>query len=157
AQLKAGGKGKVLAKKGKSSGETPADPTGAAAPGNVATLIEKAVADFSAATPADATATGTPAPGTEAAAPAAPNGEQARGEAPAGDTAPNGTAAGVAVTGQLNELFDRVNQLLGAPGQAEEQFQPAEAANIPDTGLTSEDIEKLILKYLLARGSAIGR
>ncbi|MGQ0634337.1 MAG: AAA family ATPase [Planctomycetaceae bacterium] len=60
--------------------------------------------------------------------------------------------------GQLDQLFERVNLLLGQgqePG--EEQFIPREPQTLAETNLTVEDVEKLVLKYLLARGSAIGR
>ncbi|HTI50680.1 MAG TPA: hypothetical protein VL475_07010, partial [Planctomycetaceae bacterium] len=58
----------------------------------------------------------------------------------------------------LNQLFERVNMLLGQAQPADEKhFVPQEPQTLADTGLGTEDIEKLILKYLLARGSAIGR
>jgi len=59
----------------------------------------------------------------------------------------------------LTELFDRVNQLLGtSTDQAQQQqYNPAEPTTLPETNLTIEEVEKLILKYLLARGSAVGR
>lgn len=60
--------------------------------------------------------------------------------------------------GNLNQLFERVNMLLGqAQAPDEKHFSPPEPQTLAETGLTSEDIEKLVLKYLLARGSAIGR
>jgi DNA-binding PadR family transcriptional regulator len=57
----------------------------------------------------------------------------------------------------LNELFDRVNELLGTPGEVEQAFKPVEPTSIAETGLTPDGIEQLILKYLLARGSTTGR
>jgi hypothetical protein len=59
----------------------------------------------------------------------------------------------------LTELFDRVNQLLGttAGHSKEAQYTPPEPTTLPETSLTAEDVEKLILKFLLARGSAVGR
>lgn len=69
-----------------------------------------------------------------------------------------GDQNGAGAPKHLNELFDRVNELLGGPaGQPEELFKPAEPPSLPATNLTTEDVEKLILKFLLARGSAVGR
>jgi hypothetical protein len=59
---------------------------------------------------------------------------------------------------QLNELFERVNSLLGASsGNDDGPFRPKEPDSIQSTGLTIEEVEKLILKFLLARGSGSGR
>lgn len=66
----------------------------------------------------------------------------------------------VQANAQLNELFERVNSLLGGtPGHEHEEgpFRPKEPDSIPGTGLTIEEVEKLILKFLLARGSGAGR
>lgn len=163
AQLKAGGKSpKLPPKKGaKPAGAAPQSATDQAAPGSAGMHAETALADHA------ATATAVLPPPADG----APQSSAANADAPAESVSStlHDTAAATAETPespavngahppvQLNELFDRVNELLGTPGQAEEQFQPAEAASIADTGLTPEDIEKLILKYLLARGSAIGR
>ena len=58
----------------------------------------------------------------------------------------------------LNALFERVNSLLGPQQEStEEQFMPHEPTSLEETGLTSEDLERIILKYLLNRGSASGR
>ncbi len=58
----------------------------------------------------------------------------------------------------LNQLFDRVNTLLNsAPEHHPDGFVPREPTSIEATGLTLEEIEKLVLKFLLARGSASGR
>jgi hypothetical protein len=57
----------------------------------------------------------------------------------------------------LNDLFERVNDLLGTPGQPEEKFKPAEPKEIVETGLTPDDIEQLMLKFLMARGPSAGR
>jgi len=98
------------------------------------------------------------APGTATVAPPATG-------APPATSARAGTSALGAAGGDsgeqpahLNQLFERVNLLLGQ-GQPrdEKSYTPAEPQSLGDTGLTTEDIEKLILKYLLARGSAIGR
>jgi DNA-binding PadR family transcriptional regulator len=89
-------------------------------------------------------------------APAPDSGAAATGENPASDPAASASDANRPPQ-QLNELFERVNELLGAPGHVEEEFKPPEPQSLPDTGLTSEEIEKLILKFLLGRGSAAGR
>jgi DNA-binding PadR family transcriptional regulator len=60
--------------------------------------------------------------------------------------------------GNLNQLFERVNILLGQAQPVDEKhYTPPEPQTLAETGLTSEDVERLVLKYLLARGSAIGR
>lgn len=59
---------------------------------------------------------------------------------------------------RMNELFNRVKSLLG--GQAENGeggFTPKEPESLDETGLTFEEIERLILKYLLAKGGMTGR
>jgi len=60
---------------------------------------------------------------------------------------------------RLTELFDRVNTLLGSnanqdPGQP---FRPKAPETLEETGLTFEEVERLILKFLLAKGSGRGR
>ncbi len=58
----------------------------------------------------------------------------------------------------LSELFDRVNSLLGdSPSNEEETFRPRVPESLQQTGLTSEEVERLVMKYLLQRGSATGR
>lgn len=58
----------------------------------------------------------------------------------------------------LRSLFDRVNSLLGSDaGTTDGPYFPVEPQSIEATGLTSEEIERLVLKYLLSRGSATGR
>jgi hypothetical protein len=59
---------------------------------------------------------------------------------------------------QLAELFDRVNSLLGdAPGDGDETFRPRAPETLAQTGLTEEEVERLVMKFLLQRGSATGR
>ncbi len=59
---------------------------------------------------------------------------------------------------QLVALFDRVEALLGAPSTAaDEPWFPRVPEQLEETGLAASDIERLILKFLLARGSATGR
>jgi Mn-dependent DtxR family transcriptional regulator len=59
----------------------------------------------------------------------------------------------------LDALFERVNALLGPQNDegAEKKFLPQEPTSLEETGLTSEDLERIILKFLLNRGSASGR
>ena len=58
---------------------------------------------------------------------------------------------------QLEELFNRVNVLLGDNGEIEDGFKPKVPQTIDDTGLTEEEIERIVFKFLLQRGSASGR
>ena len=59
---------------------------------------------------------------------------------------------------QLAELFDRVNTLLGDESTEEnETFRPKVPESLRQAGLTSEEVEKLVMKFLLQRGSATGR
>jgi hypothetical protein len=148
AQLKAGNKSaKRAPKKGQAaSQETPADFAGRAGHEVSPTTGEANEHTTSATAVAD--------PAAQFNSPA---GEAAGHDtAPAVPTIPPG-AEGAPPGTHLNELFERVNELLGTPGQIEEVFKPAEPQSLADTGLTSEEIEKLILKYLLGRGSAAGR
>src|SRR5258708_2668871 len=119
AQLKAGGKGsKGLPRKGPvSPGQGSADPSDPHAPGAAAAT---AVAD-----------------------PAALSG----GGAIANGALPSAIETSVAGDGNLgpgpkplNELFDRVSELLGTPDNEEEAFKPVEPTSIADTGLTPDGI-----------------
>jgi hypothetical protein len=59
---------------------------------------------------------------------------------------------------RLSELFDRVNTLLSGTQQDPLQtFRPKAPETLEETGLTFEEIERLILKFLLAKGSGRGR
>ncbi len=59
---------------------------------------------------------------------------------------------------QLTGLLNRVDSLLGAASKPPDgPFTPKAPESLAATGLTFEDIERLILKFLLARGSATGR
>jgi hypothetical protein len=58
---------------------------------------------------------------------------------------------------RLTDLFDRVNQLLGAPQEDTGGYRPKCPTTIEEAGLTREEVEGLILKYLAARGTASGR
>ena len=58
----------------------------------------------------------------------------------------------------LAELLDRVNSLLSDEDvDPNEPFRPAVPQSLEQTGLTFEEVERLVLKYLFARGSATGR
>lgn len=65
---------------------------------------------------------------------------------------------GASANARLSQLFDRVNDLLGGKKQQEtERFLPRSPENLEQTGLTFEEVERLILKYLLSKGSSSGR
>ena len=59
---------------------------------------------------------------------------------------------------KLSQLFDRVNNLLDASSEVQdEDFRPREPDTLEQTQLTFEEVERLILKYLLSKGSDSGR
>lgn len=58
---------------------------------------------------------------------------------------------------RLTDLFDRVNQLLGDAQADEGVYRPKCPETIEESGLTREEVEGLILKYLAARGVGSGR
>ena len=55
---------------------------------------------------------------------------------------------------QVNSLLNRVSQLVT---DRPDNFEPKSPGSIAATGLTAEEIEKLVLKFMSARGSATGR
>jgi len=57
----------------------------------------------------------------------------------------------------LTELFERVNMLLGGSKASDGVFRPHAPESLQETGLTFEEVERLILKFLLSKGSATGR
>ncbi|MEZ6047653.1 MAG: AAA family ATPase [Planctomycetaceae bacterium] len=57
----------------------------------------------------------------------------------------------------LGELFHRVNHLLGGHEAKKGPFRPMSPENLAKTGLSFEEIERLVLKFLLSKGSASGR
>ena len=58
----------------------------------------------------------------------------------------------------LEELFNRVSSLLGdMQPDANEQFRPRVPNSLEEARLTEEDVERLIFKYLLLKGSGSGR
>ncbi|MCA8992894.1 MAG: AAA family ATPase [Planctomycetaceae bacterium] len=58
---------------------------------------------------------------------------------------------------RLEELFSRVNSLLGGAEGAEGPFRPVLPESLEDTGLTDEEVEKLVFRFLLQKGAASGR
>ncbi|HVW01362.1 MAG TPA: AAA family ATPase [Planctomycetaceae bacterium] len=59
---------------------------------------------------------------------------------------------------RLSALFQRVNSLLGTPQTSDgTPFFPRAPETLEQTGLTAEEIERLILKFLLSKGSSTGR
>jgi hypothetical protein len=57
----------------------------------------------------------------------------------------------------LEELFARVNALLGDQSDHDAPFVPHAPKTLEEMGLREDDIQKLVLKYLLQKGSALGR
>ena len=80
-------------------------------------------------------------------------------------------AVGGRIDGGLASLFERVNQMLGPGGGLEQGggsagrpaapapagFSPRVPESLAETGLTGEEIERLVLKFLLSVGCASGR
>lgn len=58
---------------------------------------------------------------------------------------------------RLTDLFERVNQLLGDAQADDGAYRPKCPETIEQAGMTREEIESLVLKYLAARGVASGR
>ncbi|MCA9117111.1 MAG: AAA family ATPase, partial [Planctomycetaceae bacterium] len=57
----------------------------------------------------------------------------------------------------LRDLFDRVNSLLGGASEGEGPFRPRVPETLEQAALTEEEVERIVLKFLLARGSGTGR
>ena len=69
------------------------------------------------------------------------------------DDAPQGTS-----DSRLSALFERVESLLGDQASKESRdYKPRCPQDVNETGLLSEEIERLILKFLLAKGGCSGR
>ncbi len=60
-------------------------------------------------------------------------------------------------TRDLAELFERVNTLLGGDGASDDKYRPKAVESLDQTGLTFEEVERLILKFLMSKGSSTGR
>jgi hypothetical protein len=118
-----------------------------------------------AASPSPATATaqrplgGTaPVPGERPQKPAASEDRNASARKPEPPGAPEAKSSVVKADAHISALFDRVNSLLGgATQQAGTPYFPTAPETLDETGLPAADIERLILKFLLSRGSASGR
>jgi len=82
----------------------------------------------------------------------------ARGEA-AGEAVPSATASkAVKSNAQISALFDRVHSLLGSSAPAEGgPWYPRAPETLEQTGLMADEIERLVLKFLLAKGCVSGR
>ncbi|MEM7811125.1 MAG: AAA family ATPase [Planctomycetota bacterium] len=72
-------------------------------------------------------------------------------------TAGDGPPAAAAGDAQLSDLFARVESLLGPTVAEDEEYLPPAPETLAETGLSLDDVERLILKYLLARGADSGR
>lgn len=57
----------------------------------------------------------------------------------------------------LSELFERVNKLLGSQDKNDGPYRPRSPENLDETRLTQDEVERLALKYLLAKGTSSGR
>jgi predicted ATPase with chaperone activity len=163
-----------------SKGERPADPVPTAAAA-VAVLDEIDFSDLAAPTAAEVETVPEEPPEVPVAPPAANGSESKTDSRAAKSAAPrNGSAPAVAAEPalvddpalkkylatpdfvkddtRLTELFERVNDLLGGKnGRHGEPFRPATPETLEETGLVFEDIERLVLKYLLSKGSGSGR
>jgi hypothetical protein len=74
------------------------------------------------------------------------------------DDPPEELADDVPITERISALFNRVQSLLGDQrGEDKEAFAPKCPETLEESGLYGEEVERLILKYLLAKGSASGR
>lgn len=59
---------------------------------------------------------------------------------------------------RISALFDRVKSLLGSQRAAEEEaYYPPCPESLEDAGISPDDVERLILKFLFSKGSASGR
>ncbi len=57
----------------------------------------------------------------------------------------------------LAELFERVNTLLDGDWTGDAKYRPKAVETLQETGLSFEEVERLILKYLMSKGSDTGR
>jgi len=82
------------------------------------------------------------------------------------ETAPGGHApmlkrrpkpSGLKNDSYLAELFDRVNSLLGDHEDSDAVYVPKAPESLEEAGLSEDDLERLILKFLLSKGAASGR
>jgi len=74
------------------------------------------------------------------------------------ESEPESESPAVKKDSHLAELFNRVGALLGGSQDVgDESFKPLEPETLEDAQLSFEEVERLILKYLLSKGSASGR
>ncbi|MHC4877276.1 MAG: AAA family ATPase [Planctomycetota bacterium] len=73
---------------------------------------------------------------------------------PVAEATVENTSDGDDLAEQVNSVLDRVSHLVE---DRSDHFEPRAPKSIAATGLTAEEIEKLILKFMSARGSATGR
>lgn len=66
-------------------------------------------------------------------------------------------ASAIRGNAHIEELFARVNALLGDRGDESAPFTPRVPDSLSRMGLCEDDVQKLALKYLLQKGSALGR
>lgn len=85
----------------------------------------------------------------------APVAEKLPPPSPAVPAAP--AADGTEPNAGLSQLFDRVQKLLGPKPSEVKDFVPQEPASLEAAGLSFDSVERLILKFLLLRGTASGR
>jgi DNA-binding PadR family transcriptional regulator len=78
-------------------------------------------------------------------------------EAPA-DESPEEAELEAVQESRISALFDRVRNLLGSQSPTDaEIFQPKCPESLNETGMTPEEVERLILKFILNKGSCSGR
>lgn len=58
---------------------------------------------------------------------------------------------------ELEELFDRVHSILGSTDGETHSFKPEIPESLQEAKLSEDEVEKLVLKFLLQKGSASGR
>lgn len=75
----------------------------------------------------------------------------------AGDAPPIGPNIPTTGAGRLSDLFRRVETLLGKKPIDDKRFQPECPESLDAAGLTNDEVERLMLKYLFNKGSSSGR
>jgi len=76
---------------------------------------------------------------------------------PPGTPTPERKPAAASNDSYLAELFDRVSTLLGEEGEAKAGFVPKTPESLEEAGVAEDDLERLILKFLLSKGASSGR
>ncbi len=90
---------------------------------------------------------------------ASPDSRDAAPQKPATPAAPSAVAPKSSTPeSRLSDLFNRVESLLGKkPVVEEDAFFPECPTSLDKSGLTADEVERLMLKYLLSKGSNAGR